>query len=368
MLKTFFLSKLEENPYQTLLSKSLQKYSVQIKGGEYQLQSIYFIFEVLKNGKPDIFHIHDVHYFLQGKKYPVHPLLDRDELRRPLKFIIFILQILILKVLGVKIIWTVHEWLDKYDNGRQNIPKIIVKIVTNLFDGIITHSELTKKQVIQETDEINSSKVHVVPHGNYIGFYQNTVTGEAARRKLNISPDKLVFLLFGNIYSNKGFLKAIDDYHQLTSVGSGDTFLLIVGHVAEQSMYQQIYERTIGDNQIKFVPHKVTNNDIQNYMNACDCVILPYKIFTTSGVALLSMSFGKACIAPNVGFFQETFDSGGAFLYNPADNKGLLNAMRQSIKMKSKLLSMGEYNYRKAQQWNWDDVGELTFKIYRHYL
>ena len=67
---------------------------------------------------------------------------------------------------------------------------------------------------------------------------------------------------------------------------------------------------------ILLVAARIADPEIQIYMNACDCVIMPYKTFTTSGVAVLAMSFGRVCIAPNVGFFADILDSENAYLYS----------------------------------------------------
>ena len=364
-MKVFLLSNLENNPYQNSLVNCLNNQNIQVEGGEYHYSSIFFLAKVIRKGKPDIFHIHDIHFFLQGKKNQKKLLHERDILRRPLKFLIFVVQLLILRLCKVKVIWTVHEWNDKYDNGRQNISGIWAIILGRLIDGIITHSYFTKQQIVTAMRLSKQKKVCVVYHGNYIGAYQNTISSSKARQLLGIEGDKFVFLLFGNIYGNKGFLEAIENFQKIPR---NDISLVVAGRLGESDIGQIIYQKIKTSSNIFFIPGKIADRDVQTYMNACDCVVLPYKVFTTSGVAILAMSFAKACIAPRLGFFDEIFDDSGAFLFAPQDNDALLKAMKQTIDRKHTLTQMGQYNFTKVQQWDWNSIGEQMVTIYQQSL
>ena len=364
-MKVFLLSNLENNPYQSSLVNCLKAQNIQIEGGEYHYSSIFFLPKIILSGKPDIFHIHDIHFFLQGKKNQKNLIHERDILRRPLKFLIFVLQLLILKLCNVKVIWTVHEWNDKYDNGRQNISGMWAIILGRLFDAIVTHSYFTKQQIITAMDLSEQNNVRVVYHGNYIGAYQNTISSSKARQLLGIDSDKLVFLLFGNIYRNKGFLEAIENFQKIPK---NDIFLVVVGRLGESDIGQIIRHKIKTFANILFIPGEVADKDVQIYMNACDCVVLPYKVFTTSGVTILAMSFAKACIAPNLGFFNEILDDSGGFLFDPKDNNALLKAMRQAIDRKHILNQMGQYNFTKVTLWDWNSIGKQMVEIYQQSL
>jgi beta-1,4-mannosyltransferase len=358
-LRVFHLARLECNPYLNLLLRSLKAKNIHIDGGEYNSQSIFFLWQVLSATKPDIFHIHDIHYFLQGKQQGKFDNI----IRRQLKFIIFITQIVILKIIGIKIIWTVHEWTDKYANGKQNILPIWGFILGQIIDAIITHCHSTQNAVEKVFHIGRSNKITTIYHGNYLDAYPNKVSSEFARHSLGISQDKLVFLLFGNIFPSKGFVKAIEEFQKL----DGDNlkiFLLVVGKPVNQAIQDLITCKIEHSANIKFIPKQIPDEEIQIYMNACNCVILPYQIFTTSGVAILAMTFAKVCIAPNIGYFSEIFDDDGAFLFD-GDTNSLLTAMQQSIKQQNYLTAMGKHNFRKVQQWSWDSVANATVNIYK---
>jgi glycosyltransferase involved in cell wall biosynthesis len=339
------------NPYADLLVKPLEHREVNLKIEE---KSFNFIFlpRIIAEGKPDIVHLHTLHYFFLG----------RNQLNRSIKFFIFIIQILVLKLIGVKVIWTVHEWKNRFDNSNNDIPQGWASIIGRIFDAIITHSKTTQNEISEACSLKNNNKVFVVPHGNYIGCYENIINQLMARKALSLPTENLVFLLFGNLHKTKGFLEAIEAFKGLQDIRIS---LLIVGNPAENQVEELIRERIQGYENILFVPKRVQDDEIQIYMNACDCVVLPYKVFTTSGTAILAMSFGRSCIAPNTGYFSDVLDDSGAFLYDANNEDGLLYAMKQAIEKRDKLLDMGKHNLKLAEQWNWDYVADETIKIYQ---
>lgn len=367
-MQIYLLANLEHNPYLNNLIQHLQIKNIQIQGGEYNYQSIFFLPQVLSfqsnQEKLDIFHIHDIHYFLQGKNQPQHPIFDNDILRRNLKFIIFISQIIILKILDIKVIWTVHEWDDKYSQGRQAIFTWWRWIISILFDGFIVHSQSLQTRLNQELNLHQTQKITVIYHGNYIDAYPNHTTPIQARKTLSIPNYKFVFLLFGNIYPSKGFIEAIHTFKQLDL---DDSFLIIAGKPANHQIHHQIHQLTQNVTNIRYTPQIIPDAEIQNYMQASNCIILPYQIFTTSGVAILAMSFAKTCIAPDSGYFREILDKNGAFLFDPTNPQGLGLAMQQAMRNCRQLTTMGKYNLERVKIWNWEYVADATYQTYlRH--
>lgn len=346
--KVVFLSDLQANHYRSLLIENLQ-----IKGCtvEDYLPSLFFVHKVFWKFKPEILHLHALQTILDS----------RCELGRWIKFLIFTSQIFLLKVLGVKVVWTVHEWKDRLSGGRNNIHQFWISIFRSLFSAIITHCTTTQNEVAEKFKLLKGDKVFVVPHGNYIGSYRNSCDQASARKILGIGTENFTFLLFGNIHRTKGFLEAIDAFNELNR---SDTSLLIAGNPAEIDVVEAIKDKIHGRQNIVFVPKIIPDQDIQIYMNACDCVVVPYKVFTTSGVTILSMSFSKPCIAPRLGFFSDVLDDSGAFLFDPNLEHGLLCAMKDAIDHRVRIRDMGQHNFNLVSKANWDDIAQETVKVY----
>jgi len=348
-LKVVFITSWLDNPYKELLIKHLSYKGVKV---EVKLWSIIFIPQVVRLGKPDILHLHTLTLFLPG----------RNKINRLIKLLIFISQIFILKLIGIQTVWTVHEWHDKVENGKHNISPWRARIIGKFLRAIITHCDTTKQEITQAFNLENEDKVFMVPHGNYIGYYKNEISRLEARKFLGIPEGNFIFLLLGNIYRYKGALETIDAFQHLQQKGIS---LVIAGRTDEEQLQEMIIDKIRDYPNILFAPRRVPEDEIQIYMNACDCVVLPYKVFTTSGVALLAMSFGRACIAPNVGFFSDVLDESRAILYDSTYEEGLLDAMKCAIEKKKDILEMGKYNLKLAEQWNWNYVADETLKIYK---
>ncbi|MBA3921476.1 MAG: glycosyltransferase family 4 protein, partial [Nostocaceae cyanobacterium] len=261
----------------------------------------------------------------------------------------------------VKVVWTVHEFNDPKLYGGGKIPPISARILGRFFNAIITHCDSIKSEITKLFSLSDEDKVVVIPHGNYISCYENNLSRLQSREALGIPSESLVFLFFGSIYRYKGILETIKAFKSLQN---NDVYLVIAGDVKEHDLKQVITDEIDDSKQILFLPQIVPNSKIQLYMNACDSVIVPYKEFTTSGVIILAMSYGRVCIAPNLGFFSDVLDDSRAFLYDSTNEQGLLQAMKLAIENKERLLEMGDRNLKLAEEWNWDYVAEKTLNVY----
>jgi glycosyltransferase involved in cell wall biosynthesis len=344
-MRAIWLTNWFDNPYKQRLVAELANVGVEVDMQHYQL---WFLFQVLRSGRPKILHFHVLTPYL----------IARNRVNRSLKALLLILQVLLLRWLGVKTVWTVHEWQDKESNDRYQLSLRLAAIALLPFHGVIVHCESTKQALISTVGASLTRKIQVIPHGHYIGCYPNTLTPAVARDKLGIPQSQFCFLLFGWIYRYKGVLQAIDAFEQLNDP---QTTLIIAGGLNDPELGRTIEQKIEHNHRVLFLPERVPDDQIQLYLNACDCVLLPYQVFTTSGVALLAMSFGKPCIAPATGFFTDVFDETRAFLY---DQDRLQPAMQAAIEARSQIAAMGDRNLAVAQQWSWDYVAAETLKVY----
>jgi len=339
-IKSMFLpfDKSVSNPYQRQLSRHLASFGVQVQKSH---SGEFFLKRALLQGKPDILHIHWIHPFCTKQTFA----------RSVINSFIFICELAILRVLNVKIVWTVHN-LKNHNNRYLQLDRLCTKIVAKLCHAIIAHCEKAKEEVISTFSLRDRQKVFVIGHGNYIGCYENKISQTEARNTLGIAASKTVLLFLGLIRPYKGVLELVNAFDQLAN---DEATLMVAGKVWKDNLAQGelLKQKAAANEQIQFIPEFVPDDKIQLYMNASDIVVFPYKDILTSGAVLLAMSFGKACIAPRMGCIGELLDDGGAFLYNPEDKDGLLRATDASIAQKSKLAGMGAHNQAIAQQYDW---------------
>ncbi|MEH2437276.1 MAG: glycosyltransferase family 4 protein [Nostoc sp.] len=355
-IKSIFLPKafVEGNPYITQLSENLEKVGIKLAFPSLSSSTTFFLPLVILQEKADFVHFHWLDTFFA---YP-------NQFNNILKLLIVVFQLILLKLFGIKIIWTVHN-LKNHENINLTFDRIYSIIVAELSNAIITHCQVAKEEVIQEFYIRNKDKVFVVPHGNYIDFYENKIEKVTTREKLGLKDSNLVFLFLGSIRPYKGVFELIDTFNQ---IHSEKIQLVIAGrvHNDSQEITDMLKQKIANDQRIKFFPGFVPNDEVQLYMNACDAVIFPYRDILTSGAVLLAMSFGRACIAPRKGCIGEVLDEAGAFLYQIDDENGLMNAMNSAVKKHDELFMMGEHNLQLAKEYNWKNIAEMTADVYYH--
>jgi len=360
-IKVIHVPYTKRNPYQKLLSDSLKAHGLDVKVEQMQylwhrsLFNITIVAILINHWKPDIIHFHWQHGFLVDKK---------SQLKTFFKSLLFISQLLLLKLLKVKIVWTVHN-LEKHEKVHEDLQKQFTRIFERLCDLIIAHCETAMQEIIRVFRVKRSNKVCLIPHGNYLDFYPNIMSQEFAKAQLGLSPSDVTFLFFGEIRYYKGVLELIDSFKSLSKE---DIRLIIAGKPKGEKITQEVISKIKNNKNIYTILKFIPDNDLQTLMNGSDILVFPYRDIFTSGGILLGMSFAKPIIAPKLGCIKDTLDEAGAFLYDSNDINGLTNAMRNAIDSRNKLQAMGQYNLELAKKYDWNNIGRMTCMTYLEVL
>lgn len=337
------------NPYQPQLAMHLRLLgvSVETRGS---LKGL--IGDILRGTETsDVIHLHWLPHF-------------KPNIAGLIRSLLFWLRMLALRALGRRIIWTAHN-LYAHEAQSRALERWNTQRVISNASVIIAHSKTAQAIVSGAFSVSDPRKFAVVPHGNYVGCYANTLSKAEARVRLQLPAGALVILFFGNIRPYKGVAELIDAYQQLAGTSS---VLVIAGRPLNHKIVSEIEHRIANDRRIQLQATFIPDGDVQNYMNAADVVVFPYQETLTSGAVILAMSFGRACIAPALGCIPDVLDERGAFVYDPMLPDGLRNAMELAIQDRARLSEMGEYNRRRAEQWSWDRVAKKTADIYAQSL
>jgi len=346
-MKLLFGPYIKENPYQKQLTDNLKNLGIQVK----DIQESFFKQSLSGSWKPDVLHLHWLHAFFLADNY----------LLAIIKLTIFAIKIAILRLTGVRIIWTAHN-INNHERKYLLLDRFCTYYVSYIADAVIVHSQAAKNKLIKKININNKQKISVVPHGNYLEYYQNDVDKETVKKQLNLTESNFVFLLIGAIRPYKGVIELIENFQNLNDENSR---LIIAGNPINQEFASLIQSKIKSDSAIKFIPGYIPEAQMQVYLNACDAVVFPYQDILTSGSVLLAMSFQKPCVVPRIGCIGEILDNRGAFLYDPDNKNGLFQALTDSIKHKDRLSEMGKYNLELASQYSWQDIANKTFNIYQ---
>ena len=343
----FFPDFSQGNPYQKALANGLLTRGITVTFGR-NLPLFSVILTVLGRWKPDIIHLHWCSSYI----------LARWSVLTFIKGLVFVIELALVRLLRIRIVWTIHNIID-HESRHQALELFFNRVVSRLCQALIVHSQSARNKVIVAYKITDQRNIFVIPHGNYIGWYDNTITSGQARNKLGIDQDDVVLLCFGLLRPYKGIIEFIDAFKKAVLPGLK---LIIAGKPINEKFANILNSQCQAENSISLVFGYMPSEDVQIYMNASDIVVLPYRHFLTSGTALLAMSFGKPIIAPETGSLKELIGSDGGKLYPPEPPDGILRTIQ--LILKDDLKAMGERNLRLAHKRNWNSIAEQTCSAY----
>jgi glycosyltransferase involved in cell wall biosynthesis len=348
----------DKNPYQELLYSEVRKKGVEVKylkliTKSHTLGMLFLPLQLFyyRLCGYSVFHLHWLYDFSTPTSTPVLKVFTR------LFYTVYLVkQIILLKVLGYKLVWTVHNLLP-HENQFIN-DEFITKFVANMSYVCIAHTLKAKADL--EKLSVKPKTIKVISHGSYIGYYENNMTRREARALLEIQDTDFVFLFIGQLREYKGVLELLEHFKKITT--NNDSIKLIVaGSCLDDYISQSIvrYKKDLGDSLITNLAN-IPDEDIQMYMNASDVVVFPFRKVTTSGSMLLAMSFGKPVIYPEAFFKELPNDIGFKYknindLYRTMKNASVVTDLKEK--------GVNAKNY--AAQFTWTDIAEKTYELYK---
>lgn len=242
-------------------------------------------------------------------------------------FVKRIIELLILKTRGVKIISVFHNKKPHNTGGGIiNWHLLFTKLLFSLSDRIIILSKDSKRFLntylsIEEIDR----KIFYIPHPNYIGVY-----GENDSSRVNKSSEILKLLFVGQIsaYKNTDLIVRAAD-----ALKSERLCFNIYGKCNDPEYIDYLIARSkeIGtlNVHVGFVP----DDEVVALIKQNDIMILPYDTNSSmnSGTVFLAFSNRKTVICPNISSVKE-FDDGYIYSYDYTDKEDHYEQLLSTIK------------------------------------
>lgn len=337
----------DANPYQMQLREGLAAHGVSVSmasgAGLFPV-----VTAVARHGWPAVVHLHWLHPYLVG----------RGPLTTAVKGIRLVVELLVLRLIGVTVVWTVHN-LFEHDRRAPRVEAAFKHVVLRVIDAGIVHCPAARTSV-QEAYRLPSrigAKLSVVPHGHYIDWYENERTRREARRELGLALDSTVFLHFGRIERYKGVSGLVAGFR---SLADDDARLLLVGRLGDDVSTDDLGGIET-EPRIRTRFEYVPDDAVQTYMNAADAVVLPYQNVLTSGTAVLAASFGRAVIAPDRGCVADRLAAGDGLLFDP-DTDRIARVLARSTELD--LDRIGARNRALIRTPSWRTIGRDTKAVY----
>jgi glycosyltransferase involved in cell wall biosynthesis len=340
----------QSNPYNELLADAIRAQGIEVVAGQGPMRFpvLPLVLAWLRAGRPDVLHLHWTHRYLR-RQYG-----SRSLGRRRTGF-----EMRLLRRLGVRVVWTVHN-VAGHESGDEG-ERLAHAAIAAACDAIVCHCEAARTLAADayRLDAAARARMHVIPHGNYVGAYPDTFTREAAREALGLAPDQTVFLFLGQIRRYKGVMDLIDAFR---TFDRQDVRLVVAGRLDRPSLARSLRRHGRGDERVTLLPGNVPDDRMQVFLRAADVMVLPYRDVLTSGSAILAMTFGLPVVAPRIGCLPETL-ADCAIMYDPDAPWGLRSALEEALR--TDLGALGARAAATAATLDWGPIGAQVARLYR---
>ncbi|NJL19686.1 MAG: glycosyltransferase [Leptolyngbyaceae cyanobacterium SM1_3_5] len=338
-----------ENPYQTLLADALQQQvSVYFPTG---YRRIFPIFRAIKDCAFPIqaLHLHWINPYNKGGNW----------LKRSIYSLKFLTDILITRLSGVKVVWTIHNRLS-HEAQFSGLELWTIRQLVKLVDRIIVHHQAARSE-LAKLYQFNPDKATVVPHGHYRTIYEEAIDRAEAKAILGLPPTGKIYLNLGMLRPYKGIERLLEVWRDHPEITANHT-LLIAGKPLDDAYEQQLVKQVAATKGAVLHPGFVKDNSIPVYFSAADVVILPFENILTSGSLVLAMSYSKPIIAPRLGSIPETIGTADWLLYEADEEQGLLRAIEKSTEVN--LNELERLTGEMGDRLSWDSIAHKTAQLY----
>ena len=248
--------------------------------------------KVVEDWKPDIIHMHGS--FSEG----LLSVMLKNKYKKPMLVTVY------------------GEDITRF--AKQSPSKYLVNFSLRNSDVIICQSEFLRKEI--ENAGILNKIFYIIPMGFDIVNFK-PMDKNKMRKKLNLPSNKKIILFVGHLVTRKGvefLIKAI----QIATKKSKDLICLIIGKGELENKLKKISSDLGINEHIKFLGLK-TNNEVADYMSACDIFALPSLNEGLPVVLCEALACGKPVVATSVAGNPELVNEDVGFLVKPKDEKDL---------------------------------------------
>lgn len=305
------------------------------------------------DSRPDVLHLH----------WADANLTHQSTWKAIIKASVFLFQLSILRIMGISIVWTVH---NVFQHERQAVQVERIGrhlLLRTLVSQAIVHCDAAKKRLIKEyrLPEKCERKMTSIPHGNFIDNYSSELTAAKARDQFGFD-DEVVFCYFGQIRRYKQVPRIISSYKAAFDE-SDSTRLLVVGKPKSDELKQEV-TATVGERRdistvLKFVPE----DNISRYMLASDVLVHAHSDIFASGSVVMGASFSLPNIVPRIGCLPMLVPDEGGLLYDPSTKTGLQSALQEAVNRDLK--EMGQKSRKHIAKFDWETITSETHSVYQ---
>ncbi len=331
------------NPYNYLIYKNIEETGHLVYEFDFNIKNFA---RYLFSSKYDILHIH----------WPTNILTYSTFLQASRRLLMFKCFIKTIKLLGKKIVWTVHN-LESHESEHPKLQQKLNNFLYKNTDGFISLNASGLNTIKRSTTLTKKQKFVYISHPLYTNYYPNHFNKAESRAKLAIAENKQVFLFLGQIRRYKNILGLIKAFKELELANK---FLLIAGNVHKE-LDDELTAAVANQDNILLKNSFITDNDLHLYLNSADLVVTPYSKIFNSGSVFLNLSFNRPTLAPKTDTFIELrkqFGDGYIRLY-----EGELQA-KDLVENLQSAINLGRLNADLINNFSPKSIAEKTISFY----
>ena len=335
------------NPYGGLLAQAMRRVGVELEAGFPDTITREWVCR--NQGRINVLHLNWPHY-----------MYDRPEVDDHLARCAEVIDCLALaRTLGYKVVWTVHN-LYPHETSNRDLDHLARIALTSLADALIVHCQKARELV--RTHFHRTENVFVIPHGNFIEPYPNTVSRAEARRCLGLTDDNFVYFNFGNVRRYKGLERLAEVFASLP-----DEHLRLLLGAKYYTEYGEEVAASVSRADERVIVRSsrfFASEDLQLLFNAADVGVFPFSDVLTSGSVITALSFGIPAIVPATGCLPEAVLPDAGLVYDPNESDGLRRAMQEVQQWD--VPAKKEAARVRANELDWTQIAERTRRVYEY--
>jgi glycosyltransferase involved in cell wall biosynthesis len=343
---------LASNPYQRLLYEHLGQFGVVLYDGHTEL-TVRWLWRMRRTIKVVHFHWPQVYYRCRRAPRRTQQALSW------LKLAAFAIRLAAARALGYRVVWTVHQVLPHERSGVR-LDRAGSRVLAKSSNALIAHDDATAAAARELRDE--AGKVHVIPHGSYVGVYPAGRTRAAVRTALGIDDSAFVFLSLGHIRAYKDLELVVDAFGDC---GAPHAVLIVAGTPMDEAAKRAILAAAERDRRIKPLLEFVPAERVAELFQASDAAVIGRGDGGTSGSLILAMSLGLPTVASDTPAYRALLGASAAgWLYRPGDRASLAAALALAVRDPA-ATAKGAAALSRAAELDWGPIARRTAEVLR---
>lgn len=268
---------------------------------------------------------------------------------------------------NAQIIHTRHNTLPhaRQDQDFQQLYKLI-----GAFSSTVVHfANFSIQQFKEFYPDLNHVKHVVIPHHNYASL-PNLSTKSEARKKLAISKDAHVMLVFGSIKENEKSLinKAFGAIPHKNKVLLAPGWKIVrrkIGYIRLREWVWKLEKWILKLNKKRRIDIGfIKEEDAHYYLNAADFLFIPRTNELNSGNITLGCTFGLVVVGKEDADIGEILKETGNLTFKVGNDQSVSNAIQKALHLKE--TNHGESNKSLAlSEWSVEKIAKDYIEIMR---